>query len=121
MPFITDKEGHKHYRMKMDTGYLDSKGGDLNKENKVPMGANLQFNYVHLLVHPMKRIKISIPGLNQLGFKRIIITRVRTEEIVFNGMGLTIFGMTRCNLSREATEKMNIGEKYKITVKKWTR
>lgn len=119
MSVTTDKEGHKHYRMKMDTGYIDSKGNDLNAEkNHEPTGKHLQFNYVLKLVFPMKRIAIQVPGFTEFGLKYISITEMKTGNIIFSGRGFTIFKMTRCGLPRQVTRQMVVGEKYKITIQK---
>jgi hypothetical protein len=123
MSFTVDKEGHKHYRMKMDTGYIDSKGGDLNAElkklhEKIPPGQRLQFSYVQLLQQPMKRFKMRIVGFEEFGLKYISITEVKTGNIVFKGPAFTLFGKTRCRVPRSAVKKMIIGEKYKVTIQK---
>lgn len=119
MSFIVDKEGHKHYRMKMDTGYLDSKGGDLNAaKEQQPNLKNLQLNFVQVATPYMRRIRISAPGFKDFGLKKIIITEVKTEEVVFEGNGFTLFGMTRCALPRKVTKRIITGERYKITIKR---
>lgn len=120
MSFTTDKEGHKHYRMKMETGYINTKGNDANVERGqvVTDGKHLQFNWVVKLNRPMRRLKVGIPGMKNFGLRLISITDLKNNKQIFTGKGFTIFGITRCAVPRLARERMVVGEKYKITIQK---
>lgn len=117
MSVKTDKDGFKAYHMKMDTGYLNTRGGDLNaQKGEVPNAKNLQLNFVQVATPNMNRIRISVPGFKDFGLKKITITEVKTNEVVFKGNGFTFLGMTRCRISRKATQRIITGEKYKVTI-----
>src|SRR3990167_2654675 len=115
MSFTTDKDGNRHYRLKADTGYLKSKGGDAFSDSgsKNPEEIkNLSFNYLYTSQHPVKKIMLSIPGFKKFGAKLIQIKEHKTGEIIFTGYGFTIFGMTRCYLPKQVTLRIKPGDTY---------
>lgn len=111
--FRKDKDGTKHYRMKMDTGYIGA-----NFQKNAPPGQKMQFNYLHVLKFPMKRIVVQAPGFKEFGIKIIQITEVKTSQVIFAGYGFTLFGTTRARLPRHVTKRMEVGLQYKITLQK---
>lgn len=117
MSVKTDKEGFKHYHMKMDTGYLKGHGYDANtQKNEIDLSKIPSFSFIMPAGKGMRKVAVSIPGFKNFGLKKVSITAVETERVLCKGNGFTIFGMTRYRIPGKITEQIIEGEKYIITI-----